>query len=219
MVRKQVLVDTVFLNKLSQYGKEIDTFKRLIDELDFKPVVHPYVARNELDMYPFFTKLVDEGYIEVIEYDAFLSDDEDKKYYESLFFDVHDEIREHLEAIGGKKQLPKLTIPNHQSVFTYRKASMSLGDVHMILMAFFLQIPVILTEDSDLELLRSITRRKMSSSTYELDIIDAVDVLIRVAQKKDNSFTKAELTSIAKKIGERSRQSDIKQAWNIVHDG
>ena len=54
MSKKDVLVDTVFLNKLSKYGKDIETFKRLLDDLDFCPIVHPYIAKNELDMFPFF---------------------------------------------------------------------------------------------------------------------------------------------------------------------
>lgn len=218
MDKKRVLVDTVFLNKLSLYGKETETFKKLIEELEFKPSVSSYIAKNELDMYPFFSNLVKEGYIDVIEYDTFLLDEEDKDYYEKLFIDIHDEIRVHLEASGSKKQLSKLTIPAQQSVFTYRKAGMSLGDVHMILTAFFLKIPVILTEDSDIELLRSIAKRRMSSASYELDIINAVDVLIMVAQKEENSFTKEELVTIAKKIGERAHQSKIKQAWNSIHN-
>ena len=101
MSKKDVLVDTVFLHKLSGEGKDI----------------------------------------KVIDYDVFLPDEEDREYYEARFVEIHDEIRTHLEAAGGKKQLKKLVLPQGQTVFTYRNAGMSLGDVHMILMAFFLQIP------------------------------------------------------------------------------
>lgn len=217
MAKKKVLVDTVFLNKLSQNGKEIKVFKHLMDELDYQLLLHPYIAYNELDMYPYVSQLVTEGYIGIVGYDEFLPDEEDKEYYESLFIEIHDEIREHLEASGGKKQLAKLVIPSQHTVFTYRKAGMSLGDVHMILLAFFSQIPVILTEDSDIELLKGITKRKMASATYELTIIDAVDVLKMIAEKEDNTFSKKDLVEILKRIGEREHQSEIKQAWNRVH--
>lgn len=217
MAKKKVLVDTVFLNKLSQNGKEIKVFKHLMDELDYQLLLHPYIAYNELDMYPYVSQLVTEGYIGIVGYDEFLPDEEDKEYYESLFIEIHDEIREHLEASGGKKQLAKLVIPSRHTVFTYRKAGMSLGDVHMILLAFFSQIPVILTEDSDIDLLKGITKRKMASATYELTIIDAVDVLKMIAEKEDNTFSKKDLVEILKRIGEREHQSEIKQAWNRVH--
>ena len=104
-----------------------------------------------------------------------------------------------------------------QTVFSYRKAQMSLGDVHMILMAFFMQMPIILTEDSDIGLLRSITKRKMSSNKYNLDIYNAVDLLRMIAEKEDSAFTKSQLIDIVKSIGERVHQSEIKRAWNDHH--
>lgn len=217
MNKRDVLVDTVFLLKLSQYGKEIETFKRILDDLDFSPVVHPYIANHELDMYPFFDALVKEGYIRVFDYDTFLPDEEDREYYEARFVEIHNEIREYLKASGGKKQLEKLALPSGQTVFTYRKAGMSLGDVHMILMAFFLKIPVILTEDSDIELLRGIARRRMGSASYQLDIINAVDVILLVAKKQQGSFSKKGLVEVVKGIGERGYQSKVKQAWSEAH--
>lgn len=205
------------MNKLSKYGKDVNTFKRILDDLEFCPMVHPYIAKNELDMFPFFQALVDEGHIKVPEYSFFLLDEEDREYYAARFVEIHNEIRAHLEASGGKKQLEQLILPIGQTVFTYRKAGMSLGDVHMVLMAFFLQIPVILTEDSDIELLRSITKRRMGSATYQLDIINAVDVIVLVAKQQQSSFSKKELVEVVKGIGEREHQSKVKRAWNEVH--
>ena len=81
-----------------------------MSELDYKPAVHPYIAANELDMYPYFDALVAEGFIRVANYDDFLYDDEDKKLYESYFIDIHNGLREYLDAVGGKKQLGKLVL-------------------------------------------------------------------------------------------------------------
>lgn len=139
MSKKEVLVDTVFLEKLSCDGKNLETFKKVLSDLKYKPVIHPYIAANELDMYSYFDQLVAEGFVRIADYNEFLKDDEDKALYELYFIDIHNTLRENLETAGGKKQLPKLVLPARQSVFTYRKASMSLGDVHMILMAFLLE--------------------------------------------------------------------------------
>lgn len=217
MNKKEVLVDTVFLEKLSCNGKNLDTFKKVLSDLDFKPVVHPYLADNEMDMHSYFHKLVAEGFVRVAKYDEFLRDEEDEALYEAYFVDIHNELRERLEAKGGIKQLERLVFPAGQTVFTYRKASMSLGDVHMILMAFFAGMPIILTEDSDIDVLRSITKRKMGSETYTLNIYNAVDLLTMIAEKEESTFEKSDLVNIAKSIGERVHQSDIKQAWNKTH--
>ena len=140
MNKKEVLVDTVFLEKLSCNGKNLETFKKVLSDLEYKPVVHPYIAANELDMHSYFDRLVAEGFIRVAKYRDFLCDDDDRALYESYFIDIHNTLREYLEAAGKKKQLEKLVLPTGQDVFTYRKAAMSLGDVHMILMAFFTSI-------------------------------------------------------------------------------
>ena len=217
MNKKEVLVDTVFLEKLSCDGKNLETFKKVLSDLEYKPVVHPYIATNELDMHSYFDRLVAEGFIRVAQYSDFLYDDDDRALYKSYFIDIHNTLREYLEAAGGKKQLEKLVLPTGQDVFTYRKAAMSLGDVHMILMAFFTRMPIILTEDSDIDVLRSITKRKMGSETYALEIYSAVDVLIMIAEKEETIFEKNDLVDIVKSIGERRHQSDIKQAWNRTH--
>lgn len=217
MNKKEVIVDTVFLEKLSCDGKNLEIFKKVLSDLEYKPVVHPYIAANELDMHSYFNKLVAEGVVRIADYNEFLCDDEDKTLYESYFVDIHNALREYLEAKGGKKQLEKLVLPPGQTVFTYRKASMSLGDVHMILMAFFAGMPIILTEDSDIDILRSITKRKMRSERYTLNIYSAVDLLIMIAEKEETIFEKSDLINIVKSIGERVHQSDVKQAWNRTH--
>lgn len=218
MNKEEVLVDTVFFEKLSCGGKNLENFKKVLSCLEYKPVVHPYIAANELDMYQYFNGLVAEGFVRVANYNEFLCDDEDKALYESYFIDIHNTLREYLNAAGGKKQLEKLVLPAGKNVFTYRKASMSLGDVHMILMAFFTRMPIILTEDSDIDLLRSITKRKMGSEAYTLDIYNAVDLLIMIAEKEETDFEKRDLVNILKSIGEREHQSDVKQAWNRTHE-
>ena len=217
MNKKEVLVDTVFLEKLSCNGKRLDFFREVLSALDYKPVVHPYIAANELDMHSYFDVLVDEGFVRVADYNEFLGDKEDRDLYESYFVDIHNKLREYLEAAGGKKQLEELALPKGQDVFSYRKAAMSLGDVHMILMAFFARMPIVLTEDSDIGILRSITKRIMGSDTYTLNIYNAVDLLIMIAEKDGSTIKKNELIDIVKSIGERKHQSDVKRAWNKTH--
>ena len=87
----------------------------------------------------------------------------------------------------------------------------------MILMVFFLKLPIILTEDADIGVLRSITKREMESEWYTLDIYNAVDLLRMIAEKENTSFSKTDLVNIVKSIGERVYQSEIKQTWNSAH--
>lgn len=217
MSKKEAIVDTCFFNKLSNDGKNIEAFKKVLVDLDYKPVVHPYIAEKELDVFPHFNKLVEEGFIRKAEYSEFIEDEDDAELYEEYFPELYEEMREYLEIKGSKKQIEKLVIPKGQTIYTYRRAGMSLGDVHMILMAFFMRLPIILSEDGDIEFLRSVAKRKISSDSYNLDIYNVMDLIMMIAKKEDTTFSKKELEKVVLEVKERARLSEVKQAWNETH--
>lgn len=217
MCKKEAIVDTCFFNKLSDYGKSIEAFKKVLEELDYKPVVHPYIAEKELDVFPHFNKLIEEGFVRKVEYSEFIEDGDDAELYEQYFSELYEEMRDYLEIKGEKKQIEKLAIPKGQTIYTYRRAGMSLGDVHMILMAFFMRLPIILSEDGDIEVLRSVAKRKISSDSYNLDIYNVMDLILMIAQKEDTTFSKKELEKVVLEVKERANLSKVKQTWNEVH--
>ena len=217
MSKKEAIVDTCFFNKLSNDGKNIEAFKKVLVDLDYKPVVHPYIAEKELDVFPHFNKLVEEGFIRKAEYSEFIEDEDDKELYEQYFPELYEEMREYLETKRSKKQIERLAIPKGQTIYTYRRAGMSLGDVHMILMAFFMRLPIILSEDGDIEFLRSVAKRKISSDFYNLDIYNVMDLIMMIAQKEDTKFSKKELEKVVLEVKERAKLSEVKQAWNETH--
>lgn len=217
MSKKEAIVDTCFFNKLSNNGKNIEAFKKVLVDLKYKPVVHPYIAEKELDVFPQFNKLIEEGFIRKAEYSEFIEDEDDAELYEQYFPELYEEMREYLEIKGSKKRIEKLAIPKGQTIYTYRRAGMSLGDVHMILMAFFMRLPIILSEDGDIEFLRSVAKRKISSNSYNLDIYNVVDLIMMIAQKEDTTFSKKELEKVVLEVKERARLSEVKQAWNETH--
>ena len=147
MSKKEAIVDTCFFNKLSNNGKNIEAFKKVLVDLEYKPVVHPYIAEKELDVFPHFNKLVEEGFI--------------------------------------------------------RKAVM--------------RLPIILSEDGDIEFLRSVAKRKISSDSYNLDIYNVMDLIMMIAKKEDTTFSKKELEKVVLEVKERARLSEVKQVWNETH--
>ena len=217
MSKKEAIVDTCFFNKLSNNGKNIEAFKKVLVDLKYKPVVHPYIAEKELDVFPHFNKLIEEGFIRKAEYSEFIEDEDDAELYEQYFPELYEEMREYLEIKGSKKRIENLAIPKGQTIYTYRRAGMSLGDVHMILMAFFMRLPIILSEDGDIEFLRSVAKRKISSNSYNLDIYNVMDLIMMIAQKEDTTFSKKELEKVVLEVKERARLSEVKQAWNETH--
>ena len=98
MEKTEVIVDTCFLQKLSSEGKVIDNIKRVLDELEYIPVVHPYIYEHELSLHSYFVSLVEDGYIKVMGYDEFQKDAIDKQTYEAYYDVLYEEMRLTLEA-------------------------------------------------------------------------------------------------------------------------
>ncbi len=87
----------------------------------------------------------------------------------------------------------------------------------MILMASFLQMPVLLTEDSDIEMLRDIAKRRMRLGQYSLQILNGVQLIEEIAKKQNTSISVKEIESILKAMRKRDVISSIKAVWRENH--
>lgn len=217
MGETEVIVDTCFLQMLSSEGRATDNIKKVLTEFAYIPVVHPYIYEHELSLYSYFVRLVDEGYIRVIRYNEFQKDAGDKQSYEAYYDVLYEEMRLNLEAAGGSKKIEKLCLHKGQTIYNTHKQGSSMGDVHMILMASYLQMPILLTEDSDIDMLRDIAKRRMRLGQYSLQILNGIQVIEEIAKKQDSSLTVKEIEAILKAMGKRSAVSDIKAVWRQNH--
>lgn len=217
MEKTKVIVDTCFLQKLAPEEKHVGNVKKIIECLDFQPVVHPYVVKHEIELKSYLMKLVNTGFIQKIEYDDFIKDDASRFLYESYFHDIHDELRKNLAAAGGAKQIEKLNIPSGETIYSIHKQGSSMADVHLILMAAFLRLPIILTEDYDIELLRVIAKKRLSLGDFTLHIYNAVDLVMQVAEKDELPITKKELEQILACMGERKHRAELTKIWKEHH--
>jgi hypothetical protein len=217
MGKTEVIVDTCFLQKISSEGKAIDNIKKVLDELEYNPVVHPYIYEHELSLHSYFVRLVEDGYIRVIQYNEFQKDAIDKQTYEAYYDVLYEEMRLTLEAMNSPKQVERLRLHKGQTIYDTHKQGSSMGDVHMILMASYLQLPILLTEDSDIEMLRDIAKRRMRLGQYSLQILNGVQLIEKIAKKQDSSITDKEIELILKSMRERSSVSSIKAAWRENH--
>lgn len=216
MDKMEALVDTVFLQNLSSRGKRLEDFKKIINELNYRPVIHPYIAEHELDVFTGLKVLEKEGFVRMAKYEDFLHSNDDKDIYADYFQQSHEELRKKLEHSRKRKRIDPLVLPAGVSIFEFHRAGMSLGDVHLILMAAFEGIPVVLSDDSDIELLKGIAK-KYSYSQHEIEIMGSVEVLEKIASMAEPHFTKDELVAIVKNAGKAKEKSRVKQAWNKVH--
>ena len=217
MEKKEVIVDTCFLHKLSADGKNPDNIKKILQELEYIPVAHPYMAQHEFALHSYLQAMVDEGYIRVIPYEQFLEDDYTRTYYEQMFPIIHEDLRRALEVSGKKKRICPLQSKSSETIYNKHMSGSSMGDVHLIMMAAYLQLPIVLTQDNDLDVLRDIASRRMSLGPYRLQIYDGVDLINQIARNPLCAISKKELEMILNQMGERTHRSELTQSWYEGH--
>ncbi len=218
MEKQRAIVDTCFLQKIAAKGSCPENIQIILDDSEYTPVAHKYVVEQEFALHGYLKKLVDDGYIATIEYNEFIGDTLSKQIYETQFIDIYGEMRSYLQSKGGLKQMPELKIPKGSDIYTHHIQGSSMGDVHMILMASFMGLPVFLSEDSDIELLRDIAKRRLSLSSYQLHIYDTLDLLKQIAGKTDINISHKELENIVKQVGERENWTKVNAVWHLSHD-
>lgn len=217
MEKKEVIVDTCFLQKISSEGEYPENIEKVLEELEFTPVVHPYIAEHELKLHSCFERMMADQCIRVIPYREFLDSEYAEKSYEAYFEMLYEDLRKFLDTANSFKRIPKLQLYEGQTIYNTHKRESSMGDVHMILMAAYMKLPIVLTEDSDIELLRDIASRRMSLGDFSLQIYNGLDLVNQIAQKERSSFTKKELEMLLNQMHERGYRSKMTQIWNESH--
>ena len=218
MEKIEAIVDTCFLKKLAPEERNVENIRKVINCLNIQPVAHPYIVEHEISLISYLKKLVDANFIKKIKYSEFLKDETDSLLYENNFFLLHEQMRQKLDAIPGcSKKIEKLDLRAGQTIYNTHRQGSSMGDVHMILMAALLRLPIILTEDSDIELIRGIVRAQTQFAGLTIQIYDSLDILKKIAENADAPIIKKELFQIINSSGERSHRAELSSIWDANH--
>ena len=132
------VVDSDFVQKIGEIRSRdpYELFCKHMDELNCIPVVHPYVMEHELFSCELAKKLLDNGVLRTIEYEEFMPATR-KKQYESAFQDLYHVLT--MNEFGTELE------PDND-IFT-RHAKKSYGEIHSVLMASQMQIPIFYSND------------------------------------------------------------------------
>lgn len=132
------VLDADFLNKINEIKKASpdELFQKLMAELNCTPVVHPFVMDNELFACGLAQRMQANGLLKRIDYSEFLPKEKQKKY-DQQFRDLYRALTsvEHGRAIEAD-----------EDIFA-RHAGKSYGEVHSVLMAGQMGIPMFYSND------------------------------------------------------------------------
>lgn len=196
---QKVLVDTCFVDKFKEGIHLSEDFERLMCEVGYEPIIHPYVYEKELDVFDFVKEGIEKGVLKVLPYEAFITDDATKKYYEGLFFQIYEDFRNRLIAVNSPKAKKLIELDESADIFQIRMSGSSVGDVHIILLAIFMDIPIVLSEDSDLDIIFRLTRNRIISEKRDLKVYRVQDVIEVIKEKENKTISGKELKTLLRK--------------------
>ncbi len=160
MDENRVVLDTDFISGITGYrdGDAADLFRRIFTTLEKVPVVHSFLAKYELDRDPIAQTLLQEGFIQSISCDKLSvpAQMDGKAAYRDSFSDMYMRVK------GD-------ALPEKTNIFM-RKAKSSFGEIHSILLATELGIPLFYSNDSDAKVAAK------AFSKGRLTIMNAIDV-------------------------------------------
>lgn len=197
----KAIIDTCFLEKFNtKNGFQADDFITLISGAGFELVIHPYVYENEMKMLPYVDTVIRKEVCRVADYSSFLKNDYEKFYYSGLYIEIYNDFCERQKIINPKKAEYMHKLGNNVDVFTCRYSKSSMGDVHVILLSLFLDVPIIMSEDnSDMNEIYQIAKSKMNSDKHVIEVLRVCDV-VDIAKQKGTIDNK-ELKRIKRAFG------------------
>lgn len=170
----RVLVDSDFCNMIApgnNIPKEKLFVKSIFDSLGKSPVIHTFVYNEELLKNDAIKELVEESYIEIIEYNAFRAEDWHETQYVDDFVDYYDYMNS--EVITAKFT----EIKRH-------RANKNMGEIHSLILAHYLGIPVFMSNDNGA---KKLVQTRINSSACHIAIKNVCEVFCDI---KRNSSVK-----------------------------
>lgn len=177
-----VLLDADFCNLILKNHSDISFFKSIFDILNKKPTVHTYIFNHELldnEQIKYLVK--DENFIQLIKYDDFLVSDFDKLYYESTFKDFY-------AYINGEDL-------KNFNIFIDHKAMKNIGEIHSLITAQYLNIPLFMSNDNGA---KELAQSKINTSMFKIDVKNAKEVIEYCKIIEPNKLNKKIARSIIK---------------------
>lgn len=190
--KKKVAVDTDFFLKVTE-NDDGTLFINLMNELNRQAVMHEYVYREELFANKIANNLVEQGVIQIIEYDDYLQDD--RRSYERNFRNLY--YLFHAENFNG-------------NIYTYSKKNDDLGEIRSALMAQSMNIDLMVSDDTKA---KSIIENRLSSSRHPLKVFNLFDAFYSIAGSSI-SIKWQQIKGLAKKNIKKKQYEKLNEEWH-----
>lgn len=170
---KKVIVDTDFLNHILKSNNGQKTLQAIIELNEFELLMNCWVYEREIKgIFTDIQNFVDE-HVTIINFTDFLKNEDEKNVYAFEFRELFYEMNNEKVSLGA------------QTCFTYKKAGENLGEIHSVIMARFMNIPLLLSDDYNA---KEIAAKRINLEGYVLDVINSFDILCNTAKIDKNAI-------------------------------
>lgn len=176
-----VLLDADFCNIILKNPNNITYFKSIFEILNINPAIHTYVFNNELFNNTYIKSLVTDGFISIIEYNNFLYNDFDKQTYKITFENF-------CEYMNNQKL-------KDFNIFKDHRAKHNLGEIHSLITAQYLSIPLFMSNDKGA---KELAKSKINTNNFKIDVKNIKEVIEKCNSINPNILDRSITRSIAK---------------------
>lgn len=201
MEKTEAVLDSDFVQGLLKRGTK-EFFMQLMDELNVKPLIHPYVAEVELQYCEEAQQLILEGDIEIVPYNRYLLTEVDRQLYNERVWDILDKTSE--------KTLPS---EEYRDVFRkgFRLTEYSIGEILSELMARYLKVPLFASNDWGA---KKVAQYHINSQQYMLDVKNIAELLQEVGSGK-NSLKWQDIKKVLSEDRWKKEREKLWSLWNV----
>lgn len=168
----KVVVDTDFLNHILNTPNGEDVMQKIVDFYGFELVMHPWVYDREIKGLNTNVDTYVQKNVQVLEYVDFL-ESEDEALYDIVFKDLY-------RCMNRDESVDE----SYRTFKTYNRAGKNLGEIHSVILAKFLGIPLLLSDDYNA---KEIAAKRINTDTFQLDVKKSFDIMCDMISS-DNSL-------------------------------
>lgn len=197
----KVVIDTDYFRFITNDLSDSTLFLNIMSELEYEPVMHEFVYKEELHEHSFVKKLVDEGCIEIINYDSLTYRENDKKDYQSLFYMSYNEMNG--MAFDSKRQIKN-----------YHKKEENLGEIHSAILARIKGYTLMLSNDGGA---KTFIHTKLNTARNHIRVVNIVETFTELLSPDTSALKWSDIKGVLGKYKKSKFESD-KAKYKQIHD-
>lgn len=198
---KYVVVDTDYFNFITNNLSNTDLFIKIMEVLDYTPVMHEFVYRQELHEHSKVKNLIENSKLEIYNYDSLTSSKKEKKEYDRIF-------RYSYKELNGKE------FDNSKSVKEYHHEKENLGEIHSVIMAKLNGYDLMMSNDGPAKFF---IENKLNSSKNQIHVVNIEKTFNLLISPDNGSIKWSDIKGVLSKY-KNSVSAKDKDKYDRIHE-